>query len=100
MRTITATELQRHARDVVDRVRMNREPIVVENRGKPMVAVLPYDDYEGYQRYRAQREERFRRLFAAADANAARNGLTDEEAMALADEALREYREERRRANG
>jgi prevent-host-death family protein len=98
MRKITATELQRHARDVIDQVRMNREPVVVENRGKPMAAVLPYEEYEQWQRYRAQRERDFRRLREFIQANAALNqGLSEDEVMELADQLIREEREEQRR---
>jgi prevent-host-death family protein len=92
MRRVTATELQRNAREVIDRVRVRHEAVVVENRGKPMVAVVPYEEYVRYSR---EREARFERLFRAAEANARLNGdLTEEEAMALVDEVRQEIWDE------
>ena len=98
MRKVTATELQRHARDVIDQVRISREPVVVENRGKAMAAVVPYEEYEELLRYRKKRDEDFERFFAAAEANAAANGYpSEDEAMEMANRLIHEYREERRR---
>lgn len=99
MRKVTATELARHARDVIDQVRMTQEPVVVENRGKPMAAVVSFEAYEEFLRYEKQRERRFERLFAAAEANAARNSdLTEDAAMALVDQVRQEIWEEQRRS--
>ena len=98
MRKVTATELQRNAREVIDQVRVRHEAVVVENRGKPMAAVLPYEEYERWQQYVDQREKDFRRLLELAESKMAANqGLNDDEAMALARQAIQEYREERRR---
>jgi prevent-host-death family protein len=95
MRKVTATELQRNAREIIDQVRVRHEAVVVENRGKPMVAVVPY---EQYLREQQRRDEDFRRLFEMVDANAAVNShMTEEDAMALAKEMIQEVRQERRR---
>jgi prevent-host-death family protein len=94
MRKVTATELQRHARDVIDQVRMSREPVVVENRGKPMAAVVPYEQLERLVRHEQKLDALFARVAAAAEANAAANGLTEEEALALVDEVRQEIWDE------
>ena len=98
MRKVTATELARHARDVIDDVRVKRELVVVENRGKPMAAVVPYEEYEALLRYRKELEARWERIDAMVRANAAGNGhLSEDEAMEVANRILKHVREERRR---
>jgi prevent-host-death family protein len=97
MRKVTATELQRNAREVIDQVRVQHEAVVVENRGKPMAVLVPHDEYAGYLRYQKQREADFDRFIAAAEANAALNGYpTEEEAMDMAIKLIKEVRAERR----
>ena len=93
---VTATELQRKTRQVIDEVRTSGKAVVVESHGKPMVAVIPFDEYE---RARQARERRFQKLFAFAQANAELNkDLTEESAMELADRIRKELRERDRAA--
>ena len=81
---VTATELQRKTREVIDQVRMSGKAVVVESHGQPTVAVVPFAEYE---RARQARERRFEKLFAYARANAARNpDLTEEAAMELGEQ--------------
>ena len=81
---VTATELQRKTREVIDRVRTSGRAVVVESHGKPMVAVIPFAEYEQAQ---DARERRFEELFAWVRANAELNkDLTEESAMELADQ--------------
>ena len=96
MRKVTATELQRHAREVIDQVRVRHEPVIVENRGKPMAVVISYDEYVRFSRYVARRAEDFRDLDEMVEASAAHNNLTEDEAMALARQEIRAYREDLR----
>jgi len=82
-RTITATELQKNSRAVIDWARLRGEPVIVESYGKPMAAILSYDEYLTYQQYKQARAERFAQLRAAAAANSAANKLSEAEALAL-----------------
>ncbi len=84
-KTITSTELQKNTREMIDWTRTRGESIIVETYGKPMAAILSYDEYQAYDQYRQTRTARFAQLRAAAAANAAANGLSDAEAMALID---------------
>ncbi len=45
-RIIGVTELQRHFRSVIDRVREERVPYVVTRGSRPEAVLLPYDEYE------------------------------------------------------
>jgi prevent-host-death family protein len=45
-RVVTSTELQKKTRDVVDWARIERDTIIVENHGKPVVAILSFDEYQ------------------------------------------------------
>jgi prevent-host-death family protein len=89
-RTITSTELQKNTREVIDWTRTRREPVIVETYGKPMAAILSYDEYQAYTQYRQARMARFARLKAAAAANAVANELSEAEALALV-EAERQH---------
>jgi prevent-host-death family protein len=89
-KTITSTELQKNTREVIDWTRTRREPVIVETYGKPMAAILSYDEYQAYTQYRQARMARFARLKAAAAANAEANELSEAEALALV-EAERQH---------
>lgn len=92
-RTVSSTELQKKTREVIDWARTKGEPVVVETYGKPMAAILSYDEYQAYQQYKQARSERFERLRQAASQNAAASGLSVDEAMALVDEIRQEIAE-------
>lgn len=84
-KTITSTELQKNTREVIDWTRTRGEPIIVETYGKPMAAILSYDDFQAYDQYRQARAARFATLRSAAAANAAGNSLSDDEVLAMID---------------
>jgi prevent-host-death family protein len=88
-KVITSTDLQKKTREMIDWARTRGEPVVIETYGKPMAAILSYDEYQAYQQYKQARAARFARLQAAAARNAAGNSLTEAEALALVD-ALRQ----------
>ena len=56
---------------------MRGEPVIVEAYGKPMAAILSYDEDEAYQQDKQARAARFSQLRAAA------NELSEAEALAL-----------------
>lgn len=82
-KTVSSTELQKKTREVIDWARVQGEPVVVETYGKPMAAILSYNEYQAYLRYKEARRARFARLRRAAEENAAQGELTEEEALAL-----------------
>lgn len=90
-RVISSTELQRKTREAIDWARTRGDAVVVETYGKPMAALLSYDEYQRYVQYRQAREARFARLRATAAENAAYNELSEADVLALVD-ALREER--------
>lgn len=93
-KTITSTELQKNTRQVIDWTRTRGEPVIVESYGKPMAAILSYDEYQAYWQYKQARAARFAQLRAAAAANAAANELSEDEAMALVEAARQELFDE------
>jgi prevent-host-death family protein len=88
-RVITSTDLQKKTREMIDWTRTRGEPVVIETYGKPMAAILSYDEFQAYQQYKQARAARFARLREAAALNAAANNLTEAEALALV-EAVRQ----------
>jgi prevent-host-death family protein len=85
MKMVTSTELQKNTREVIDWTRTKGEAVVIETYGKPMAALLSYDEYQAYQQYKQARAARFAQLRQAAAANAAANTLSEAEALALVD---------------
>lgn len=85
-KTISSTELQKNTRAMIDWTRTRGEPVIVETYGKPMAAILSYDEYQAYQQYKQARATRFAQLRTAAAANAAANELSEAEALALVEQ--------------
>jgi prevent-host-death family protein len=56
--TIQSTDLRRRVRDVLDRVRIKREPVIVQNYGTPQAVIIPYEDFEAYREWQDNRAER------------------------------------------
>ena len=88
--TIQSTDLRRRVREVLDRVRLKREPLIVRSYDTPQAVLIPYEDFEDYREWRMGRAERqawLAELRAIAEAVSARAALTNGEATALIDEA-------------
>ena len=87
---IQTTDLRRRVRQVLDRVRMQRQPVVVYTYDTPQAVIIPYDEYETYRAWRDQRQQRqawLVELRAIAQEVSARAALSDDEAQGLIDEA-------------
>lgn len=97
-KVITSTDLQKKTREMIDWTRTRGEAVVIETYGKPMAAILSYDEYQSYQQYKQARAARFARLQEAAALNAAGNRLTEAETLALVDAARQELYAERDQA--
>ena len=91
--TIQSTDLRRQVRAVLDRVRRKREPVIVRTYGSPQAVLIPYEEFEAYQAWRARQRERtawLAELRAIAEKVSARAALTEGEAAQLIEEAVRE----------
>jgi len=77
VKSITATEARVHFGEVIRRAYTEREPVVVEKDGIPVVVILSIPQYE--QLLRETRLARFERLSRAAGLEAERQGLTEEQ---------------------
>ena len=89
---IQSTDLRRRVRQVLDRVRLNREPVIVQSYDTPQAVLIPYEDFEAYREWqtsRAARQAWLTELRAIAEEVSARAALTEDEAAALIDEARR-----------
>ncbi len=88
--TIQSTDLRRRVREVLDRVRLKGEPVIVQNYDTPQAVLIPYEDFETYREWQAGRVQRqawLAELSAIAAEVSARAALTEDEAAALIDEA-------------
>jgi PHD/YefM family antitoxin component YafN of YafNO toxin-antitoxin module len=87
---IQTTDLRRRVREVLDRVRVQRQSVVVYTYDTPQAVIIPYDEYQFYQAWQAQQGQRrawLAELRAIAEEVSARAALSDDEAAALIDEA-------------
>ena len=88
--TIQTTDLRRRVREVLDRVRVQRQSVVVYTYDTPQAVIIPYEDYEAYQAWREHQQQRhawLAELRTIAKEVSTRAALSDDEAAALIDEA-------------
>jgi prevent-host-death family protein len=93
--SVQSTDLRRRVREVLDQVRTKREPVIVSTYDTPQAVIIPYEEFEAYQAWRAARQKRavwLTELQAIAEDVSARAALSDVEATALIGEAARETR--------
>ena len=93
--TIQSTDLRRRVREVLDRVRIERQPVIVRVYGTPQAAIVPYEDFEAFQAWQARRQKRavwLAELRAIAEEVSARAALSEDESSALIKEAIKETR--------
>lgn len=92
-RTVSAKEAKNRFGSVVSWVVDNYDEVIIENRGVPVVVIIPYGEYEQVQEIKEQqrRHQAIERLRELRDAIRSRNqDLTPEEGDALADEIARD----------
>lgn len=90
--TIQSTDLRRRVREVLDRVRIKREAVVVQSYDTPQAVIIPYEEYAAYREWqtsRAQRQAWLAELRTIAEQVSERAALSEEQAAALIDEASR-----------
>ncbi|MCK6624647.1 MAG: type II toxin-antitoxin system Phd/YefM family antitoxin [Anaerolineae bacterium] len=91
-KVVTSTELQKNSDIIIDWAKSERETVIVETSGQPLVAILPFDEYQEYLEYKKMqhaRTDRFKRLRQLAEQNAT-YGLSEAEASALVEAAREE----------
>lgn len=49
--TINSTELRTKTRDLMERVKYNREIFLVETFGRPMAVIMSVEDFDAFQKY-------------------------------------------------
>ena len=90
---VTATEAKARLGELMRRAVDHGDSIIVESRGKPQVALIPYEEYEELQKLkqRARREEALAQLRELArEVQALNQDLSEQEAASIADELTRE----------
>jgi prevent-host-death family protein len=93
--TIQSTDLRRRVREVLDRVRLRREAVVIRSYGTPQAVIIPYEDFEEFTRWQTDRRQRAAwlvELERIAEDVSSRAALSESEAEALVDEAIRAAR--------
>jgi prevent-host-death family protein len=93
--TVQSTDLRRRVREVLDRVRVEQEPVIVQTYDTPQAVLIPYADFEAYQAWREGQCKRVAwlgELRSIAEEVSQRATLSPAEAEALIDEAVRETR--------
>jgi prevent-host-death family protein len=94
--TVQTTDLRRRARDILDRVRLKQEPVVIRSYDTPQAVIIPYEEFDAYMKWRTTSEKRaawLAELRRIAEEVSARAALSDDKATALVDEAIRATRE-------
>ena len=87
---IQTTDLRRRVREVLDRVRVQRQSVVVYTYDTPQAVIIPYEEYDAYQAWQKHQKQRrawLVELRAIAQEVSARAALSDDEAAALTEEA-------------
>ena len=98
-KTVTATEAKNRLGALMHEVRETEEPLVVELRGRPGVAIITAEQLEDFEALKDKRRREnalasLERIHAMADDR--NSDLSEEEAMELAVEVTREVRREMR----
>lgn len=84
-RRISAKEARNRFADLAGSVHYSREPVIVERKGRPFVAVISAEDLEEFETFRRQqRQEHFAQLAREASREAQKQGLSLEEEAIVA----------------
>lgn len=96
---IGTTDLRQKLTDVLESVREQGATYVIETFGRPQAVIVSMEQYERIQQYEKRREDFFDWLDEAAKTNAEHNAdLTEEEVLALIEQARTEVYEEQMKA--
>ena len=93
--TIQSTDLRRRVREVLERVRLGHETVIVQSYERPQAVLIPYEDFEEFNAWRAHRRERavwLAELQRIAEEVSTRAALAEDDAATLIDEAIQDTR--------
>ncbi len=93
--TVQTTELRRRSRDILDRVRLEREPAIIQSYNTPQAVLIPYEEFQNYTKWQAASEKRavwLSELRRIAEEVSARAALSEDKTTDLVNEAIRETR--------
>ncbi len=87
---VQTTDLRRRVRQVLDQVRVQRRPVIVNTYDTPQAVIIPYEDYQAYQAWQIRQKQQsawLAELRAIAEQVSARASLSDEDLANLVNEA-------------
>lgn len=97
--TVTLKDIREQLSDLISRVAFGRETVVITKFGKPIVAVIKYDDYERmmnpHKSFSQNEWERGFQLMDKMGENTQKYPVKDVESAI--DEAVREVRQQKKR---
>lgn len=88
--TIQSTRLRRKVREVLDKVRLEGKPLVVQTYDTPQAVLVPYKDYQAFQEWQKRQKKKeiwLQELQQIAEDVSQRAGFSDQEAEDLIAEA-------------
>ena len=85
-RRVSAIKARRNLGEIMERVRLTGERIIVERAGRPMVAIVPIEFYESWE---LRRQELFRMIEKARRRNLGASPSKVEGEVAAAQQAVR-----------
>ena len=94
--TVQSTDLRRRVREVLERVRIGHETVIIRSYDQPQAVIIPYEEFQEYRAWQDHRQERtawlneLRRIAAEVSARAA---LQEDDANTLIAEAIQEVRQ-------
>jgi PHD/YefM family antitoxin component YafN of YafNO toxin-antitoxin module len=89
--------MRRQVREILDRVRLKREPVIIQSYDIPQAVIIPYEEFSAYSEWRATNQKRaawLAELRRIAEEVSARAALSEDETTALTDEAIRATQED------
>jgi prevent-host-death family protein len=95
LRAIQSTDLRRRSREILERVRLKKEAVVIQNYSTPQAVIIPYEDYAEFLSWRTSREKRLAwlaELQYIADGVTTRAALSEQKTDYLVDEAIKATR--------
>ena len=90
LETIQSTNLRRKVREVLDKVRLEGKPLIVQTYDTPQAVLIPYKDYQAFQKWQELQKKKevwLQELRKIAENVSERARLSDQEAEELIAEA-------------
>ncbi len=88
--TVQTTDLRRHVREILERVRTRRETFIIQSYKTPQAVILPYEEYLNFTTWQSAHEKRtawLGELRQIAEQVSQYSNLSEDEAQKMIDEA-------------